>query len=104
MIYPPPTDSNCRLVCGVKGEKILTLALTYGSPEQWRQWLRLPLMGAAVEGDAELVKELLAAGADGCAGHTDPDDSTILHAAAEGGSEKVRLCHRGRGRKGRWRI
>lgn len=71
-------------------EKLLTLAITYGSPMQWGAWLRLPLMGAAVEGDEILVKELLAAGADSSSQQMDPDGFTLLHCAADGGSEKVK--------------
>lgn len=88
---PSREGDRVNLLHPQKSEKLLSLALTYGSPRQWGEWLRLPLVGAAVEGDAALVKELLAAGADGSAGQMNTDGSTLLHAAADGGSEQVRF-------------
>lgn len=87
MLFPPPRDD--QLLLSGKGEKLLSLALTYATPKQRAEWLRLPLVGAAAEGDLGLVKQLLAAGADASSGQIEPDGSTLLHAAAEGGSAKI---------------
>lgn len=90
MVLPPALKEHRVLLAG-KGEKILDLVLRQAPPKQWAQWLRLPLSVAAAEGDLTCVTELLAAGADGSAGQRDRDGSTLLHAAAKGGNEKVIL-------------
>lgn len=50
------------------GEELLTLAHNYATPQQWAAWLRVPLGGAAVEGDVRMVDLLIAAGADAGSG------------------------------------
>ena len=56
---------------------------------QWKEWLRVPLEHAAVQGNHALVDKLLGAGANGSAGWKGCSGRTLLHAAAVGGSEGV---------------
>ncbi|CAM9823159.1 unnamed protein product [Ectocarpus fasciculatus] len=64
--------------------------VSYGaSPEQWAQWLRVPLEHAAGRGNLDLVNALIEAGADGSAGWRGCRGRTLLDAAAVGGSAGV---------------
>ena len=47
-----------------QGEELLTVVRNYATPREWGSWLRVPLSGAAAEGNAGLVHSLIAAGAD----------------------------------------
>lgn len=47
-----------------QGEEILTAVRNYATLPQWGSWLRVPLSGAAAEGNVRLVNALVAAGAD----------------------------------------
>lgn len=51
--------------------------------------MRAPLEHAAVTGDAELAKDLLAAGADGRAGWQGCDGRPMLATAAEGRNDQI---------------
>eukprot|EP00752_Nemacystus_decipiens_P004447 g4060.t1 len=72
--------------------------VSYGAtPEQWKEWLRVPLEHAAAQGNFRLVQRLLKAGANGGAGWIGCRGRTLLHAAAVGGNEDVvtALLHAG---------
>lgn len=47
-----------------QGEELLTVVRNYATPQEWGAWLRVPLSGAAAEGNIGLVDSLVAAGAD----------------------------------------
>lgn len=47
-----------------RGEELLALVRNYATPQQWAAWLRVPLGGAAAEGNASMVNLLVEAGAD----------------------------------------
>lgn len=78
-----------------RAEDLLTYAARYLTDSAWAAWLKIPLIGAASQGDFEAVSLLLRAGAGG------PDRSigtwmipegggrTLLHSAADGGNVKV---------------
>lgn len=59
------------------------------TPEQWAEWLRVPLEHAAARGNLGLVDSLLRAGASGSAGWRGCRDRTLLDAAALGGNPDV---------------
>eukprot|EP00752_Nemacystus_decipiens_P008066 g7210.t1 len=59
------------------------------TPEQWKEWLRVPLEHAAARGNLELVNKLLGAGTNGSAGRRGCRNRTLLDAAAVGGNEDV---------------
>ncbi|CAM9598101.1 unnamed protein product [Ectocarpus fasciculatus] len=64
--------------------------VSYGAtPEQWAEWLRVPLEHAAVRGNLDLVNMLIEAGADGSSGWRGCRGRTLLDAAALGGSAGV---------------
>lgn len=69
--------------------EIFKLVSYSATPEQWREWLRVPLEHAAARGDLNLFNELLKAGADGGAGWRGCRGRTLLHAAAVGGNGDV---------------
>ena len=71
------------------GAVIFNVVCERSTPEQWAEWLRVPLEHAAGKGDGDLVQKLLKAGADGSAGWKGCDGKSLLHAAAEGGNEQV---------------
>ena len=74
-------------------ELIFKLVCQRATPNQWAEWLRVPLEHAAVEADHELVDTLLRAGAGhGIVGWRGCYGKTLLDAAAIGGSEKVVKC------------
>lgn len=66
------------------GEAMLVLARLHCTPQQWASYLKVPLHGAAAEGDLTMVTALLKAGA-ASSGERERDGQTPLHAAAEGG-------------------
>lgn len=59
------------------------------TPEQWAQWLRVPLEHAAADGNIGLFNALIEAGADGSAGWRGCHGRTLFDAAAVGGSADV---------------
>ncbi|CAM9517433.1 unnamed protein product [Ectocarpus fasciculatus] len=64
--------------------------VSYGAtPDQWAEWLRVPLEHAAARGNLDLVNILIEAGADGSAGWRGCRGRTLLDAAALGGSADV---------------
>ena len=67
----------------------IKLVSTCSTPEQWTEWLRVPLEWAAAQGNLDLFNKLLGAGADGSAGWRGCGGRTLLHAAAVGGSEDI---------------
>ncbi|CAN0135268.1 unnamed protein product [Ectocarpus sp. 4 AP-2014] len=69
--------------------EIFKLVSKGATPEQWAEWLRVPLEHAAAQGSLVLVDKLLGAGADGSAGYNGCAGRTLLQAAAVGGSEGV---------------
>lgn len=58
-----------RLWClqGLEGE-LLKIVFYGATPEQWAEWLRVPLEHAVARGNLGLVDQLLGAGANGGAG------------------------------------
>ncbi|CAM9972558.1 unnamed protein product [Scytosiphon promiscuus] len=68
---------------------IFKLVSYSATPEQWADWLRVPLEHAAARGNVTLVDTLLGAGANGGAGWRGCRGRTLLHAAALGGSAEV---------------
>eukprot|EP00752_Nemacystus_decipiens_P014367 g12779.t1 len=71
------------------GSEIFKLVSYSSTPEQWAEWLRVPLEHAAARGNLNLVNTLLKAGADGSAGWRGCRGRTLLDAAAVGGSAGV---------------
>lgn len=78
-----------------KAEKLLTHAMHNLCESDWADWLKIPLIGAASQGDFETVSTLLKAGAGGrdrgISAWMIPggDGRTLLHAAADGGQASV---------------
>ncbi|CBN73782.1 ankyrin repeat protein [Ectocarpus siliculosus] len=77
-----------RLFQGM-GSEIWKLVSHSATPQQWKEWLRVPLEHAAARGNLNLVNSLLEAGADGSAGWKGCRGRTLIDAAALGGSEPV---------------
>ncbi|CAB1108018.1 unnamed protein product [Ectocarpus sp. CCAP 1310/34] len=75
----------------LKGQEveIFKLVSKGATPEQWAEWLRVPLEHAAASGNLDLVNKLLKAGADGEAGWRGCGDRTLLDAALSGGNAGV---------------
>ncbi|CAM9757739.1 unnamed protein product, partial [Ectocarpus fasciculatus] len=71
------------------GDTIFKLVCDRATPEQWAEWLRVPLEHAAATANDDLVSKLLRAGANGGGGYRGCHDKTLLHAAAEGGNVHV---------------
>ena len=69
--------------------EIFKLVSYSATPEQWKEWLRVPLEHAAARGNLDLFNKLLGAGADGSAGWRGCRNRTLLDAAAVGGNEDV---------------
>ena len=77
-------------------EELLARAIHNLSDEDWTDWLRVPLIGAAAQGNADAVELLLEAGIAG-GGSTGigtwmipgGDGRTLLHAAADSGNARV---------------
>eukprot|EP00903_Cladosiphon_okamuranus_P012043 g11308.t1 len=64
--------------------------ISYGAtPQQWGEWLRVPLEHAVARGNLDLVNRLLQAGANGRAGWRGCRGRTLLDAAAVGGNGEV---------------
>ncbi|CAM9435815.1 unnamed protein product, partial [Scytosiphon promiscuus] len=84
-----PRDKDRANILKGSGDMILNLVCKRATPKQWAEWLRTPLEHAAGTGEHDLVAKLLEAGANGSAGRRSPKGTTLLHAAAEGGSEQV---------------
>ena len=78
-----------------KAEQVLTHAICNLSEPEWSDWLKLPLVGAASQGDFEAVTQLLGAGAGGrdrgISAWMIPggDGRTLLHSAADGGDPRI---------------
>ena len=70
-------------------KKIFQLVSQAATPEQWAEWLRVPLEHAAAQGNVSLVDKLIEAGGNGGAGWKGVSGCTLLHAAAVGGNEGV---------------
>ncbi|CAM9788969.1 unnamed protein product, partial [Ectocarpus sp. 4 AP-2014] len=69
--------------------EIFKLVSYSATPEQWKEWLRVPLEHAAARGNRDLVYKLLEAGADGSAGWRGCRDRSLIDAAAVGGNVEV---------------
>ena len=69
--------------------EIFRLVAFSSTPEQWKEWLRVPLEHAAARGNLDLFNKLLGAGANGAAGWRGCRDRTLLDAAALGGNEDI---------------
>lgn len=72
--------------------KIFNFVCNKATPEQWAQWLRVPLEHVAAAGDVSMVDDLLASGADGtggwkCCHHR--YDRSLLYAGVQSGNPKV---------------
>ncbi|CAN0415891.1 unnamed protein product, partial [Ectocarpus sp. 12 AP-2014] len=76
------------LLQGMESE-IWKLVSYSATPQQWKEWLRVPLEHAAARGNLNLVTSLLEAGADGSAGWRGCRGRALIDAAALGGSEPV---------------
>ncbi|CAN0169566.1 unnamed protein product [Pylaiella littoralis] len=73
---------------GLESE-IFKLVSLNATPEQWAEWLRVPLDHAAAGGNSDLLNVLLEAGANGSAGWKGCHNRTLIDAAARGGSVDV---------------
>ena len=69
--------------------EIFKLVAFSATPEQWKEWLRVPLEHAAARGNLDLFNKLLGAGANGGAGWRGCRGRTLLDAAALGGNKDV---------------
>ncbi|CBJ25690.1 hypothetical protein Esi_0008_0114 [Ectocarpus siliculosus] len=68
---------------------IFKLVQEEATPEQWKQWLRVPLEHAAAKGNLDLFTRLMDAGADGCSGWRGCYGRTLLGAAACGDGDQM---------------
>ena len=84
-MHPYPKRASLE---GLETE-IFKLVSSSATPEQWKEWLRVPLEHAAARGNLELFNKLLGAGANGAAGWRGCRGRTLLDAAALGGNEDV---------------
>lgn len=64
--------------------ELFQLVKKAASPEQWKEWLRVPLEHAAADGNVDLFTRLMDAGADSSAGWRGCGGRTLLGAAARG--------------------
>lgn len=71
------------------GAEIFMLVSAGATPEQWAEWLRVPLEHAAAAGNHDLFKRLVSAGATCGAGWSGCDGRTLLDAASLGGNVDV---------------
>ena len=71
------------------GAEIFMLVSAGATPEQWAEWLRVPLEHAAAAGNHDLFTRLVSAGATCGAGWSGCDGRTLLDAAALGGNVDV---------------
>lgn len=69
--------------------EIVKVARSTGSEKEWAEWLRVPLHGAARNGNIDLVNALIEAGANVGAGSTDRNDHFLLESAVFGGNVEV---------------
>lgn len=69
--------------------EIFKLVARGATPDQWAEWLRVPLEHAASDGNLDLFNALIKAGADGSAGCRGCHGRTLFDAAAAGGSADV---------------
>eukprot|EP00903_Cladosiphon_okamuranus_P008544 g8203.t1 len=69
--------------------EMFKLVSSGATPEQWKEWLRVPLEHAAARGNLDLFNKLLGAGADGRAGWRGCRGRTLLDAAAIGGNVDI---------------
>lgn len=69
--------------------EIFRVVSSGGTPDEWADWLRVPLEHAAARGDPGLVDALLEGGANGGAGWRGCGGRTLLDAAAVGGNADV---------------
>ena len=69
------------------GIEIFKLVSSSVTPEQWTEWLRVPLEHAAARGNLDLFNKLLEAGADLNSRYE--HDTTALHIAAEEGHDGI---------------
>ncbi|CAM9703933.1 unnamed protein product, partial [Scytosiphon promiscuus] len=85
----PGHEADRRNILRNAGDMIFNLVCDRATPEQWAEWLRVPLEHAAGTADYDLVAKLLKAGANGNAGWRGCYAKTLLYAGAEGGNEHV---------------
>lgn len=88
MLEASTTAQRRVALCGALHEST-DLVAQMADPRQWQEWLRVPLYHAAATGHASNVLTLLSAGANGGAGFRDHRGSTLMHAAASGGSVAI---------------
>ncbi|CAB1105080.1 unnamed protein product [Ectocarpus sp. CCAP 1310/34] len=69
--------------------EIFKLVSYSATPEQWKEWLQVPLERAAALGNRDLFYKLLEAGAYGSAGWRGCRDRSLIDAAAVGGNVDV---------------
>ncbi len=69
--------------------EIFKLVSAGATPEQWAEWLRVPLEHAAAAGNHDLFTKLVEAGANCGAGWAGCGGRTLLDAAALGGNEDI---------------
>ncbi len=62
-----------------QGEELLIAVRNFATPKEWGAWLRVPLSGAAAEGNAPLVDALVTAGADAGPGQREVCPHVIFH-------------------------
>lgn len=79
---------NCTPLIGAEAE-IFKLIFAGATPDQWAEWLRVPLEHAAAAGNPHLFARLVEAGANCGAGWSGCGGRTLLDAAALGGNVDV---------------
>lgn len=81
------TQDRSRLDgCGIE---LFQLVKKGATPEQWKEWLRVPLEHAAADGNVDLFTRLMDAGADSSAGWRGCHGRTLLGAAARGNDGRI---------------
>ena len=88
---PAPTKDDRARLEGCELD-IFQLVRRHATPEQWREWLRVPLQHAAADGNEDLFNKLMGAGADVRANWRGWHGQTLLAAAARGNSKKIVLA------------
>lgn len=68
---------------------LFKLVINGATPEQWGEWLRVPLEHALADGDMDLVTRLIDAGANTSAGWLGCAGRPLIGAAAAGGSKEA---------------
>eukprot|EP00903_Cladosiphon_okamuranus_P011507 g10836.t1 len=84
----PGYEDRASILQGA-GAMIFNMVCELSTPEQWAEWLRVPLEHAVGTGNADLVGKLLKAGAGVSSRWKGCNGQTLLHAGAEGGDEHV---------------